>query len=388
MCADIRRFAVTPAALVLLTATPLVLQSQAVHPLKKLRHERNVGSDVQRGVDIALIQALAVSPNGRIYVLDRGDYNVKVYDSLGRSSRVFSRRGRGPGELESPSNIRVNDSSVMVSDAMNGLLEFSLDGAFRRVTRHVEPIDSIPLRHGHILRVGRIDQTWGTDAVGSSGSRVCSIQLRTGRTDTIAVIGLDRARFTQTNGRPIVLPTGFGDSGFAVRINDSVLVVADGHQGLVRWYAVERDGMRMIRQADLGHRGTRVTSADRDQLLQQSAARVGGVRFGPGGDASRAASPKYQRIDGGPTLLSAATDYRISPDGAIWIGGRSRTQAPTPATLFGSAGQLWTVFPSNGAPPFSIQLPDDLSLYTVRGDLIYAIERDGATDVQIFRVIR
>jgi hypothetical protein len=54
--------------------------------------------------------AVAAGRDGLLYVLDRGNHRVVVFDDRGRHVRTMSRRGGGPGELQWPQWIAVEPS--------------------------------------------------------------------------------------------------------------------------------------------------------------------------------------------------------------------------------------------------------------------------------------
>lgn len=59
---------------------------------------------------------LSVDDEGRIYVLDSGNYRVQVFENDGSFLRSFGRRGSGPGEFVNPRFIAVTGSRVLVTD--------------------------------------------------------------------------------------------------------------------------------------------------------------------------------------------------------------------------------------------------------------------------------
>ncbi|HEU4562719.1 MAG TPA: 6-bladed beta-propeller [Longimicrobium sp.] len=69
-----------------------------------------------------------------LYVLDRGNARVLVFDRAGRFVRQLGRKGGGPGELEVPVSVAVlADGSVAVLDlAHQNVSLFGADGRFRR----------------------------------------------------------------------------------------------------------------------------------------------------------------------------------------------------------------------------------------------------------------
>ena len=71
-----------------------------------------------------------VGPDGSIYVLDAGDFNVKVYDAAGEHVRTFSQRGQGPGELSRPTSAAIAGDRYVVNDGGTRMIVWSLDGEY------------------------------------------------------------------------------------------------------------------------------------------------------------------------------------------------------------------------------------------------------------------
>jgi len=91
----------------------------------KLTEEMSCGEE--GGPDEAMLNKpiqLKVDGQGRAYVMDWGDTNIKVYGSDGRFLRTIGRQGQGPGEFGSPTFF------ALLSDGRICLL----DGAQRRVS--------------------------------------------------------------------------------------------------------------------------------------------------------------------------------------------------------------------------------------------------------------
>lgn len=72
---------------------------------------------------------IAVADDGRIFVLDRGNYRVVAFDASGEALVEFGRQGEGPGELNTPENIAEVRDSVVINDRMGSKLSvYSVDG--------------------------------------------------------------------------------------------------------------------------------------------------------------------------------------------------------------------------------------------------------------------
>jgi hypothetical protein len=75
--------------------------------------------------------ALALGPDG-LYVADAQDCAVKVFSRQGRFLRSFGRKGSGPGELNFPSGVAVEEGGAVVADKLNFRIQyFDRDGVVR-----------------------------------------------------------------------------------------------------------------------------------------------------------------------------------------------------------------------------------------------------------------
>ena len=78
------------------------------------------------------ISGIAVDSEGRIYVLDYKEAQIKVFARNGDYLKTIGREGQGPGELASPYSICVTEQDqIMIQDLNNHrMIFFSLDGKF------------------------------------------------------------------------------------------------------------------------------------------------------------------------------------------------------------------------------------------------------------------
>lgn len=58
-----------------------------------------------------------------IYVLDRSDHAVRVYEKNGRFLKTIGRQGQGPGEFNAPSGFSILGDNLYVADSANGRIQ-------------------------------------------------------------------------------------------------------------------------------------------------------------------------------------------------------------------------------------------------------------------------
>lgn len=79
------------------------------------------------------IRSMAVDDERRIYVLDRKEIHVKVFDQNGTYIRTIGKKGQGPGEFTTPLSVSITrQNELVVDDFRSRLVFFSLDGEFKK----------------------------------------------------------------------------------------------------------------------------------------------------------------------------------------------------------------------------------------------------------------
>lgn len=80
------------------------------------------------------LRDIAVDENGNIYLLDYKESHVKVFDKNGQYLNTIGKEGKGPGELDSPMSISINQEreEILVLEAARRMSFFSLKGKFLR----------------------------------------------------------------------------------------------------------------------------------------------------------------------------------------------------------------------------------------------------------------
>ena len=99
-----------------------------------LTQEISIGEGEYDEDMFAELTSVDVDSDGNIYILDREDKKVKIFDNAGKFVKKFGRDGQGPGEMNVPITIQVTpDNELVVSDALNQrLMYFTLEGEFIR----------------------------------------------------------------------------------------------------------------------------------------------------------------------------------------------------------------------------------------------------------------
>jgi hypothetical protein len=107
---------------------------EPIHGEKVLNMEEELSIGKAKGREEYMFYRPAdveVDNEGNIYVLDRGDKNIKAYDKDGRFLKIISRQGQGPGELSAPVDIFIDGKDrIYVSDVENNRISvFTREGS-------------------------------------------------------------------------------------------------------------------------------------------------------------------------------------------------------------------------------------------------------------------
>ncbi|MEJ7811846.1 MAG: 6-bladed beta-propeller [Gemmatimonadaceae bacterium] len=337
-------------------------QGQRPMPARTAQLALQIGEDM--GVDDAYnfghVIGVAASRSGQIYVLDILERNVKVFDASGKFLRTFGRPGQGPGEFELPGDLRLSDSTVNVTDVtLRRVSSFTLDGKHLRTQRLPTLAGSLPgqkvfeLRGGSTLAVSAAIVSPSSNGASSPSVTVSVQPPSASRADTLLTYRTDDVRWetSTTPGPSGGMSTGFGDGGAWALLGDSLVAVADGYTGAVRWYIVDESGARLRRTASLGRQGKPVTSGDLAGLERVFRTKYKGSRI----------ANLPVKFGAAPPLRSIATRAVFADDGSLWIADGSSAGRTTP----------WSVFAAGASMPYVVQLPSSFTLTSVRGDRLY-----------------
>lgn len=149
---------------------------------------------------------LATDRRGRLFVIDRNESRVVVYDAAGRRLRTYGRKGPGPGELIAPLWVDVrSDDRLLVGDAgKNAVVVFAPDGSAEpefRVTPRLQSIRALS-DGGHLGLASRTRDTVALLAV-SNAQPVTLLQMALARPRSTPPV----CRLTDYPAGPIFAPT-------------------------------------------------------------------------------------------------------------------------------------------------------------------------------------
>jgi hypothetical protein len=346
---------------------PQSTESQTVSTVGAAKFVRSIGADGPEA--ISSVRDAAVSRDGIIYVLDDADKRIRAFSVEGRLLRSFGRSGRGPGEFTLPVRMMVDSSSISVLDRGNGVVRYSLGGRYLGQSRVGGLETSVKMRYAREVSVqmsplANIDPRAIAHVVVRNGSKV----------DTVQSYETDAAAWEQQGAPVTIRSTGFGRSAAWSTIGDSIIVLADGRSGLVRWISVEANSLREIRRARLTSRPRLVSNDELDFASRQYRSESFEFSATSGGITKKTLTSG--RFVNAPKYWSIASRIIVSTNGDVWINGPSATtnSARQQETLSGF--NLWTVLKKNGSI-VELGIVADLHVYAVVGDLIIGVSKSG-----------
>jgi hypothetical protein len=316
--------------LALLAAAPVATAQQADTIRLALRWE--VTEETHTVAEsLGVLSGVAVDRAGNVYVSDRAAAKVWVFDPSGRSQRGIGRKGKGPGEFDSPTGLVVGpDGRLWVRDVVRvsrfttdpttgrlGRFESSFNGpamgdwmsdrASRFTTQggFVYPEFNVMIRDPAKARTGRF-LVMGPDGVMRDSIVVPSFP---GAPASTARVQLDA-----NNGRMV---RGLNHVPFApLPVYDvtprGTLLLGDGRAYVIR--EVDRAGT-LVREFKRNVAGDRIPAAERRDSTNALRARVDSLQW-----------PK-DRVEGVP------------PD--VWAMKLPETYPPYMAVYAGLDGRVW-----------------------------------------------
>jgi hypothetical protein len=97
----------------------------------KLVEEVRIGGDEAGPSSFSVIHSIVATSNGNIFILEKKDQELRVFDRSGTFVRIAARSGQGPGEIQYGTGLAVSHDTVWVSDPGNARFSsFDRDGRF------------------------------------------------------------------------------------------------------------------------------------------------------------------------------------------------------------------------------------------------------------------
>jgi hypothetical protein len=113
----------------------------------RLEKDLSIGkAEGEREYIFSRMAGVSVDGEGRTYIIDRADANVRVFDGNATYSKTIGRKGQGPGETQMPVFVQITSrDEVFIYDyASPRAVYYSLDGRFLRQTPAGHPL--LPLK--------------------------------------------------------------------------------------------------------------------------------------------------------------------------------------------------------------------------------------------------
>lgn len=324
--------------------------------------------------------AIAARTNGALYVLDRANHQVRVFDARGRHIRTFGGEGAGPGEFLAAATAGWLADTLWVSDPVQlRTTFFSPDGRVlrtlgpaTRASRQFAPaVAEAVLADGSLLVLPTpADSRESTGAMDVSRLPVLRVR-RSGQADTLAWRDLRNRMMRIVMGtRRLVLPQPWDDSPLLAASPDGRSVVL-----VSRPAAARRDNAR-FRVTRLSASGDTVFSRAfvydpipvpggwRERWADETARVIAAGRPGTDYRALRAALAAEARV---PTFMPAVSAVVAGEDGTVWL---RREEQESRETVH------WTVLGANGRVAAHVRAPRGLDIQQVQRSQVWGVMTD------------
>jgi len=96
----------------------------------ELEEDIRIGTDKDLNYLFYRIRDIKVDTDGIIYVLDSGNNRIQVFDNKGKYLSTIGKEGQGPGELNAPVCLQINDETkhIFVTDRSRRIIIFDKGG--------------------------------------------------------------------------------------------------------------------------------------------------------------------------------------------------------------------------------------------------------------------
>lgn len=353
-------------------------------PVLTLTEELRIGSVDDPDLGFSRIGGVTVDEDGNVYVLERQDREVRVFDPAGRLLRVIGGEGEGPGEFRDPLLLGFRGDSLWVNDGrLRRITMFNREGevlstfqtGLDLTVSHPAPGVTMTEFHTGALRSdGLLDMRWPplvswSQALALPDSVAVPV-LRFDRAgnvvDTTAwdAYWFDVVRVA-LGGQEFWTPVPAPGTPLRLREED-VLVHVDRRPagGEAATFAVTRTRSTndTVYHRVFHYRPRAFSTAWVDSVVGAFATRMGRALQADSSVAARA----FREAAALPAFQPPVSLIRSGADGSLWL----RREVDT--------GEIyrWMILRPDGSPRGQVELPKGTTLQWMSGDVVYAVERD------------
>lgn len=126
----------TAAVLVASPALGATLVAQRADTVKLALLWSVVEGEHETADSLGVLSGIAMDAAGNVYVSDREENKLWVFDARGRSVRGIGRRGQGPGEFYAPTGIAIGPDGKLYVRDQNNVTRFAMDAESRRLSKY------------------------------------------------------------------------------------------------------------------------------------------------------------------------------------------------------------------------------------------------------------
>ena len=357
-------------------------------PQWPLEQELRIGSIDDPEQALTRIYQVLIGPDERLYVLQRRERMIRVFDREGGLVTTIGRQGEGPGEFGSLESMAFLGDSLQTSDRSVGRVSFfSADGVFLSsipwATRRVSGLSGqgslqmsapqfvLPDGRGLILPGSLRGVPVPEAEEATIEHRDRTLVARTSADQE----AFDTITFLPTLTRTHVLPVGGQAFSFGCPWTDSpfLTLMGDGSGAVVieRPAGTEAIGFTVIDPAGDTLVSRAIPYAPRPLTQPEVAATIESIRepaITAGQPAPSAATieAKLREYDCIPAAYPPVTGYQAMQDGSVWL---KREAVPSDSIQ-------WTVVDRTGAPEGTVMLPVGQVPEAFSDDLLVVAETD------------
>lgn len=328
-------------------------------------------------------------PDGRLAVVDHQVVEVKLYDPNGVYLHNLSRRGEGPGEVQSPQRLTgYRGDSILISErGAYRYLVFDSEEVFGRVVQAYElllywPREGEQRASGGMLFDGvfsngslllRYDEVIRTTGSGMRRGMVILVRLSPDGTvaDTVAVY--PGGRYVPRHDLPLPAPELFALK-VSVALHDDEIFIGNGEE--FRIDVLDPDGT-LTRSIRVEMPNPPLAEDLRESHQEFEAQRAGSSPEAPTGMLEMILSFPY------PERLPAYNRILVDQLGDLWVGH-------WPEDEFSYYPDRYTVFDASGTMLGSVDFPPGFNLSQIGADFVLGTWRDeyDVHHVQLYDLVK